>query len=190
MKHNIHGDAIAYADNLGNKIDSTLVNIDYKALFSMAEWHEKQSTIIRARAQKLVERAHMEKAAELRHDFLKKLPSVVMRYIKQGHTADHACKLTAEYTGVQLITVMHRWKSFLDDKQQAAVKKRNALALELHSLGFSNVNIADRLNLHPVTVSRILKTEKEKRYYRKNPDRIKLFSERDFKNVSFLSKTA
>lgn len=187
MNYSKNNTAVAY-DKLGNQIDNTLASIDYKSLFAMADFHDKQSTIIRARAQKLAEREYRDDAVKMRVEFIRKLPTTVMRYIKRGHSADHACKLTADHTGVRLQTVLYRWDDFLNDKQQKVVKQRNALALELHSLGFTNVNIADRLNLHAVTVSRILKKQKELRYHRRNPDRIKLFSERtENKNIFSIS---
>ncbi|MCB1557235.1 MAG: hypothetical protein KDJ15_07990 [Alphaproteobacteria bacterium] len=166
---------------LGNKIDDTLVDMDFKSLYRMAEWHEKQSSILRARAQSLQEYQHMENQVAMRVDFLHQTPKTVIRYLKQGHTAERACQLAADHTGVPLRTINAHWKNFLSDKDRKATKQRNALILELHGLGLTNVNIADRLNLHAVTVSRILKKEKSKRIYNPNQERIALFLHRETK---------
>lgn len=118
-----------------------------------------------------------------RAEFLASTPKVVMRYLKQGHSAERALQLASEHTGVKIVTIRAHWKNFLNDKSKKAVRARNALALELHGLGLSNVNIADRLNLHPVTVSRILSAEKTKRLYVPNSERVALFLRRDDRSI-------
>lgn len=160
---------------LGNKIDDTLTELDYATLYRIAEWHDKQACVLRSRAQSLQEKEHMSNQVAMRVEFLRNTPRTVLRYLKQGHSTERACQLAAEHTGISLVTIKSHWKQFLDDKNQKAVKQRNAIILEMHGLGLSNVGIADRLNLHHVTVSRILKKEKAKRVYNPNPERIALF---------------
>ncbi len=169
---------------LGNNIDDTLTDLDYSGLYKMAEWHDKQATILRARAQTLQEYEYMQDKVTLRVEFLRNTPKIVMRYLKQGHSAERACELAAQHTGVELKTIATHWKRFIDDKERKSVRLRNSLILELHGLGLTNVNIAERLNMHPGSVSRILKAEKCKRIYNPNPERIALFSQKQNDNQS------
>lgn len=161
---------------LGNKIDETLTDLDYNTLYTMAEWHDKQSTILRARAQTLAERKHMHDEVSRRAEYIFNSPKIVMKYLRQGHSADIAIFKAAEHSGLPEKTIRANWLRFLDDKKREAVKERNMLAFEMHGLGISNVEIAARLDLHPVTVSRILKNERKKRLVKNpNPNKIKFF---------------
>lgn len=171
---------------LGNNIDETLIGLDYKALYMVAENFDKQATILRARAQKLQEREYMSDQVSKRVEYLSKIYKTVQRYNKQLHSAERACELTAEYTGVPLKTVKSRWNNFLNDKSHKVTKEKYAHALELHGLGASNVFIGFCLNWHPVHVSRVLKQEKAKRIYNPNPERIASFMEQRHKAANQL----
>ena len=167
---------------MSNQLDSTLVDIDFKSLYHMAEWHEKQATIFRTRAHQLQRDEHRENTVALRVEFLRNTPKTVMRYLKQGHSAERACQLAADHTNVPLLTIISHWERFLSDKSRKSIKQRDYLIFEMHGLGLKNVNIADRLNLHEVTVCRILKKEKEKRLVKNpNPERIAFFAQREQK---------
>jgi len=171
---------------LGDKIDDTLTDLGFEALYRLAEFHEKQATIVRARAYKLQGYQHMENEVARQVEFYKNSHKIVARYIKQGHDIDRAIERAADHAGIKAATVRNWWRKFLDDKSNKAVRQRNALAWEMHCLGVSNVAIADRLNLHPVTVSRILTKERNRRIYHHNPEGLQLFpaSRREIIGVS------
>lgn len=160
---------------IGDKIDDTLTDLDFTALYRLAEYHEKQATIARARAFSLQRYRDQEIKVAQDIEFYKSSPKIVMRYLKQGHDIDRSIALTADHTSIKEITVRSWWNRFLDDKSKKAVRQRNALAYEMSALGISNVAIAERLNLHEVTVSRILKKERQKRIYHHNPGKMQLF---------------
>lgn len=160
---------------LGKHLDDTLTDMDFKALYMLAEYHDKQATIIRARAHDLQCRQDIERRSAMRVDFLKSTPKVVARYLKQGHDIDRAIALAADHTSLPESTVRSWWDQFLDDKQRKAVRQRNNLAYDLAALGLTNVKIAERLGLHPVSVCRIVKKERLKRIYNPNTDRLQLY---------------
>lgn len=160
---------------LGQNLDDTLVDVNYDALYRMAEFFDKQATICRARAYDIQHFQDQEKRAADQIEFYKSTYRIVARYLRQGHDIDRAIVLTAEHTSVPAVTVRSWWDKFLADKQKKAVQQRNALAYEMAVLGVSNVSIAQRLNLHPVTVSKILKRERKKRIYNHNQERLALY---------------
>jgi len=168
---------------LGNNIDDTLTNLDHNTLYTMAEWHDKQSTILRARAQTLLMRKVQGDHVSQRVNFIKNTPRTVIKYLRAGHDIEIAIKRAADHTGLDEKTIAKNWKLFVDNKTKENLIARNKLAFEMHGLGISNVQIAKRLNLHPVTVSRVLKKEREKRLVKNpNPERIAFFREAAVKN--------
>ena len=161
---------------LGNHIDDTLTELDHNTLYTMAEWHDKQSTILRARAHALAERQHGRDQVSERVKFIQNSPRTVMKYLRAGHDINNALKRAADHTGLPEKTIANNWFKYIDSKRKEHVRERNKLAFEMHGLGIPNVAIADRLNLHPVTVSRILKKEREKRLVKNpNPHKIAFF---------------
>ena len=144
-------------------IDENLAEVDYRALYQFAEWHEKQAMIMRARAEKLHVRDRQEDEIKARVNFLKKLPELVIKHINKGHDVDKAIKSVSEVTETPFHTVEIRWREFLRDSSHEASRIRNTSMYHMHCIGVKNTIIADIFCVHPVTVSRNLKTEKEKR---------------------------
>jgi len=168
---------------LGNNIDETLTDLDHNTLYTMAEWHDKQSTILRARAHVLAERKHGCDQVSERVRFIQNTPRTVMKYLRAGHDINVAIKRAADHTGLSENTIANNWHKYIDSKRKEHVRERNKLAFEMHGLGVSNVKIAERLNLHPVTVSRILKKERSKRLVKNpNPHKIAFFRDIHAKN--------
>lgn len=159
----------------GEKIDETLADLNHEALYRLAEYHDKQATLCRARAYKLQHRAAQSVKIDAQLEFYKTLPRTVARYLKQGHDIDRAIALAAAHTDTPEATVKSWWKKFITNREKTAVQQRNALAYEMSCLGVSNVAIGQRLGLHEVTVSRVLKAERKKRLVQHNQERLALY---------------
>ena len=175
---------------MSNQIDETLTMVCWQDLYRMADFHDKQAVIIRSRAQKLQQRAHSGQMVDQQIKFLKNTPKTVMRYLKLGHCIDRALQLTADHTDTPKVTIKAHWKNFTDSKKQNDIKLRDNLIMEMHGLGLSNVAISNRIDLHPVSVSRILSKKKKQRLYNPNPDKIELFIDRDTHKKTTLKKVA
>lgn len=160
---------------MAGEIDENLASLNSEALYRLAEWHDKQATICRAQAHRHQIRRDQAAKIQGHEDYLAASPKVVARYLKQGHDIDRAKALAAEHSGIPLVTISARWDKFAASREKKAVQQRNALAYEMHCLGVSNVSIASRLNLHPVTVSKVIAAERKKRLYQHNAERLALY---------------
>ena len=148
--------------NMSN-IDTELIELDHQALFTMANWHDKQATILRERAFTLASRAQDQNDIDRRLKFLDRLPDTVMKYLRQGCTLSEAQNKAAAHANCLLATVEARWHKFIDVKDEKSLAKRNRLIMDLAALNLTNQMIADRVGLHPVSVSRIISKEKRSR---------------------------
>lgn len=153
------------ADTTRFDIDSTLLPLDADALYRLAEWHDKNATVIRARAHSLVEYYDMREKVDRKIEFLKALPKTTMKYLRQGHPLDKALELTAQHSDVPLATVKTHWKDFTDLREGDSMAHRNRLIMDLAALGLKNAQIGERVGLHPISVSRIISKEKRTRLY-------------------------
>lgn len=169
-----------------NIIDSALVDLDWRSLYRLAEFHDKQAIVFRSRANKLQQRENIKERSRLKVEFLHSLPKYVLKYLKQGHTIDIAIDLTTKTTDVPEVTVRSHWKNFVRSKSQETMILRNSTMLDMHFLGFTNVEISKRLDLHPVTVSRVLKKMKKRRIYHPNKDKNRRFIDHASNNVTTL----
>lgn len=122
---------------------------------------ERQAEIIIAHARKRQAKIDSQNAIEHRVKFLKDTPKTVIRMLRRGHSLEEALKETSKICDVPIVTISKHWDNFLKEKNQKSVAERNKLLKDLHALGLSNVTIAKRLDLHPVSVSRILSKNKK-----------------------------
>lgn len=179
---------------MSNNIDETLTDLDFKSLYHYAEWHDKQATILRTRAQKLQERQNMRYEAKLRQEFLQGIYKVVLRYLNQGKSLEEAQICTSQYTQTPLNTVQIRWNDFISDNSAKNTKEKHKAIYRLHTIGLRNVVIAKRFGIHSGSVCRILKEQKRKRLSEPNKNRLGFFLENpdndDYKNVRVLSSRA
>lgn len=97
---------------IGNQIDDTLTGLDFSALYRIADYHEKQATIIRARACTLQDRAQSESEVAHRIQFYKDSYKIVARHLRRGYALEDAIRLTAEHTGMDQNTVRNWWNKF------------------------------------------------------------------------------
>ena len=146
-----------------NNIDTELVELDHQALFTMANWHDKQATILRERAYNLASRAKAENDIDRRLKMLDRLPETVMKYLRQGCTLSEAQNKAAAHVNCLLATVEVRWEKFITLKDERSQGQRNRLIMDLAELGHTNAQIGERVGLHPVSVSRIISKEKRMR---------------------------
>ncbi len=143
-------------------IDVELTGLDHKALFDIANWHDKQATILRERAHLLAARANQQNDIDRRLKFLDRLPDTVMRYLRQGCSLIEAMDKAAEHSKVPLATVQTRWQAFIVTKDKKSISRRNKLIMDLAALDLTNAQIGARVDLHPVSVSRIIGQEKRR----------------------------
>jgi len=144
-------------------IDETLVDLDFNSLFRLAEWHEKQATVARARAHRLEQRKATDMHIDREIKYLQTLPQYVMKYLRQGHDLDGAIKLAADHTDCPPLTVRARWKKFISIKNSADMAQRNRLIKDLAEFGLTNEQIGKRVALHKNSVSRLLSKTNVKR---------------------------
>ena len=161
---------------MAQDFDIELTQLDYKSLYALADWHERQALKLKSRAQKLQSREHESQVLDQRLEYIQRSYKAVMRFLKQGNSLQESLSLAANNSDLPLRTVQKIWGDFITSKQANAIKERNTLIYELHGLGLTNVIIAERLNLHAVSISRILKKEKQKRIYNPDPKKISRFS--------------
>lgn len=143
-------------------IDDELNDLDHKALFNIANWHDKQATILRERAYLLAARANQQNDIDRRLKFLDRLPDTIIKYLRQGCTLAEALQKSADHAGTPLATAQARWTAFIDMKDKKSLAKRNHAIMDLAALDLTNAQIGDRFGLHPVSVSRIISHEKRR----------------------------
>lgn len=143
-------------------IDTELTALDHKALFDIANWHDKQATILRERAHLLAARANQQNDIDRRLKFMERLPDTVMRYLRQGCSLQESMTKAADHAKVPFATVQTRWASFIAAKDKKCMARRNRLIMDLAALDLTNAQIGERVDLHPVSVSRIIGQEKRR----------------------------
>ncbi|MGH1377165.1 MAG: hypothetical protein ACRBCK_12585 [Alphaproteobacteria bacterium] len=161
------------------KIDPALCDLDPSALFRMAEYMERQAEIILALARK--KQLKIDRGVEIDRQiqYLKNTPTTVIKKLRRGCSLEEAIAETAKISDAPIVTIKKHWDNFLSNKDQNSVAQRNKLIMDLHSLGLTNVTIAKRLHIHPVTVSRIISKHRKSTPHKKP---IGEAFKRDFKN--------
>ena len=138
------------------KPDPALLNLDYKALFSMADYLHRQSEIVLALARKKQAKEDEKLETERRIMCLQESYKTVMRMLRRGMSLSEAIEETAKIIQTPITTIEKRWEDFLADTNRTNSRQRHILIRDLSSIGITNVEIGRRLGMHPVTISRIL----------------------------------
>lgn len=144
------------------KVDPALLGLDPPALFRIAEYMERQAEIILALARKKQLKIDQGTEIDRQIKYLKETPSIVIRILRRGCSLEEAIAETSKISDAPIVTIEKHWENFLHTNNKNTVAQRNKLIRDLHSLGLTNVAIAQRLDLHPVSVSRILSSAKKK----------------------------
>lgn len=142
------------------KVDPALLDLDPLALFRIAEYMERQAAIILALARKKQLKIDQGTEIDRQIKYLKETPNTVIKILRRGCSLEEAIAETSKISNAPIVTIEKHWEKFLHAKNKDTVIKRNKLIKDLHSLGLTNVAIAKRLDLHPVSVSRILSSAK------------------------------
>lgn len=150
-------------------VDETLLDLDHKDLYRLAEWHEKQAGVLRSRAYRLEERADDSVRIDRRLRFFQQLPRAVQTYLRHGHALPDALGLVARDNGVPVATVENYWRKFISGKSKRDKGERNTLMLDLAALGLTNPKIGERVGLHEKSVSRILSRIRRERLWTPPP---------------------
>ncbi len=141
--------------------DPALNELDYPALFSLAEYHTRQSEIILSLARKKQAKEDEKIETENRANELQESYKIVMRCLRRGMKLDEAIEETSKIIHAPKHTIEIRWNDFISDTTVKNNRKKHVLIRDLSAIGISNVQIAHKLGLHPVTISRILSKERK-----------------------------
>jgi DNA-binding NarL/FixJ family response regulator len=97
-----------------------------------------------------------DQAAKLKA--LRDSPKLVSRAMASGHDLDKSVAIVAASLSALPDAIRHHWR--LHERQKAARERqdRNQTIMALASRGWSNAQIAQRVKLHPHSVSRVLQT--------------------------------
>ena len=150
-------------------IDSDMIlSLDYKGLYGLAEFLERQAEICRGRAHKLEQRTVNDRHFERQLDFYKRLPRIVCKYLRHGQSLPDAKGLAARDADVPFGTVEKYWDDFIATKDKKSMSQRNQLLIDLAAIGFTNAQMAERVGLHANSVSRIISQERKRRLWMQN----------------------
>ena len=144
------------------KVDPALRDLDPPALFRIADYMERQAEIILSLARKKQLKIDQGSEIDRQIKYLKDTPNTVIKILRRGCSLEEAIAETSKISDAPIVTIEKHWENFLNAKNRDTVAQRNKLIRDLHSLGLTNVTIAKRLDLHPVSVSRILSSAKKR----------------------------
>lgn len=127
-----------------------------------------------AAAEETAERARYELARENARELLRsntkdrikaleRIPEYVAVKIADGMDADAAIREVAEALDTMEETVRSRWRRACREQAASARELRNGRIWQLAAAGCSNDEIGKAVELHPVTISRIIKAMKKRR---------------------------
>lgn len=126
------------------------------ALRLIAGHLEELARQYRARAATLDHWADTQAHAKQRLDAAYSSPEVFRQYLAQGLAYEQALDATAAATGLPVETIEYHWRRQNRPDPKAEAEARAIEVLRLAAKGWSNAAIAEKLSLHPNSVSRII----------------------------------
>lgn len=153
-------------------LDNNFHCLDFKQLHAVANYHEKIAAMMRYKAEQIKEKRLNSAIGDVRLKFFNEnLPGLIARQLRSGMSLNEALQEAAFSSGCPVATAKKYWLKSMRDKSKSAVKARNRLIMDMHLIGITNASIADRVDMHPVSVSRLINQIKKKEARKEFPVR-------------------